>query len=50
MLLNLYPQRMLRKTTHAAKQALSHLVVAAALRELDSTPLEGFDADAWMKF
>ncbi|CAM3065394.1 NAD(P)H-dependent oxidoreductase [Flavobacterium frigoris] len=50
MLLNLYPQKDAEENfTHAAKQAyiaLSQAITAAAFEGVDSTPLEGFDADA----
>jgi nitroreductase/dihydropteridine reductase len=50
MLLNLYPQKDAEENfTHAAKQAyiaFSQAIAAAAFEGVDSTPLEGFDADA----
>jgi nitroreductase len=47
MLLNLYPQKDAEENTHAAKQA--YIAFQACCRRFegaDSTPLEGFDADA----
>jgi hypothetical protein len=53
MLLNSYPQRDAEENfNHAAKQtyiAFSQTIAAAAFEEVDSTPLEGFDANALMK-
>jgi nitroreductase/dihydropteridine reductase len=50
MLLNSYPQKDAEVNfNHAAKQAyiaFSQAIVAAAFEEVDSTPMEGFDADA----
>lgn len=50
MLLNSYPQRGAEiNFQHAARQAyigLSAAMIAAAFEEVDSTPMEGFDADA----
>jgi len=50
MLLNLYPQKDAEENfIHAAKQAyiaFSQAIAAAAFEGVDSTPLEGFDADA----
>ncbi len=50
MLLNSYPQKDAEVNfNHAAKQAyiaFSQAISAAAFQGLDSTPLEGFDADA----
>jgi len=50
MLLNSYPQKdAVENFNHAAKQAyiaFSQSIAAAAFEGVDSTPLEGFDADA----
>lgn len=50
MLLNNYPQKDAEENfNHAAKQAyiaFSQAIIAAAFQGVDSTPLEGFDADA----
>jgi nitroreductase/dihydropteridine reductase len=50
MLLSSYPQKDAEENfNHAAKQAyiaFSQAIVAAAFEEVDSTPLEGFDANA----
>jgi len=50
MLLNSYPQKDAEENfNHAAKQAyiaFSQSIAAAAFEGVDSTPLEGFDADA----
>ena len=50
MLLNSYPQKDAEENfNHAAKQAyiaFSQAIAAAAFEEVDSTPLEGFDANA----
>ncbi len=50
MLLNTYPQRDAEVNfNHAARQAyiaFSQAIAAAAFEEVDSTPMEGFDADA----
>ncbi len=50
MLLSSYPQKEAEVNfNHAAKQAyiaFSQAIAAAALQRVDSTPLEGFDADA----
>ena len=50
MLLNNYPQKDAEENfNHAAKQAyiaFSQAITAAAFQGVDSTPLEGFDADA----
>jgi hypothetical protein len=49
MLLNSYPQKMLKKTlTMPLNRRTLHLqaITAAAFEEVDTTPLEGFDADA----
>lgn len=50
MLLNSYPQRDAEVNfNHAARQAyiaFSQAIAAAAFEEVDSTPMEGFDADA----
>ena len=50
MLLNLYPQKDAEENfNHATKQAyiaFSQAIAAAAFEGVDSTPLEGFDADA----
>jgi nitroreductase len=49
-LLNSYPQKDAEENfQHAARQAyiaFSHAMIAAAYEEVDSTPMEGFDADA----
>ncbi len=53
MLLNSYPQRDAEVNfNHAARQAyiaFSQAIAAAAFEEVDSTPMEGFDADALNK-
>jgi nitroreductase/dihydropteridine reductase len=50
MLLNSYPQRTAEVNfNHAARQAyiaFSQAIAAAAFEQVDSTPMEGFDADA----
>jgi nitroreductase/dihydropteridine reductase len=50
ILLDTYPQKDAEENfNHAAKQAyiaLAMAITAAALQEVDSTPIEGFDADA----
>ncbi|MFT6246001.1 MAG: nitroreductase [Crocinitomicaceae bacterium] len=50
MLLGSYPQKDAEENfNHAAKQAyiaLSQAIIAAAFQGVDSTPMEGFDADA----
>jgi nitroreductase/dihydropteridine reductase len=50
MLLNSYPQKDAEENfNHAAKQAyiaFAQAITAAAFEEVDTTPLEGFDADA----
>jgi len=50
LLLDTYPQKDAEENfNHAAKQAyiaLAMSITAAALQEVDSTPIEGFDADA----
>ena len=50
ILLDTYPQKDAEENfNHAAKQAyiaLAMSITAAALQEVDSTPIEGFDADA----
>jgi nitroreductase/dihydropteridine reductase len=49
-LLSSYPQKDAEENfNHAAKQsyiALGHALIAAAYEKVDSTPMEGFDADA----
>lgn len=49
-LLDTYPQKDAEENfQHAARQAyiaFSHAMIAAAYEEVDSTPMEGFDADA----
>jgi nitroreductase len=49
-LLDSYPQKDAEENfQHAARQAyiaFSHAMIAAAYEEVDSTPMEGFDADA----
>ncbi|WP_194852602.1 nitroreductase family protein [Nonlabens antarcticus] len=49
-LLNSYPQKDAEENfNHASKQAyiaFAHAVIAAAYEEVDTTPMEGFDADA----
>lgn len=49
-LLNSYPQKETEENfNHAAKQAyiaLGHALIAAAFEKVDSTPMEGFDANA----
>jgi hypothetical protein len=53
MLLNSYPQKMLRKTLtmrlNKAYIAFSQAIAVCRFEEVDSTPLEGFDANALMK-
>jgi nitroreductase/dihydropteridine reductase len=50
MLLGMYPQKDAEENfNHAAKQAyisFAHAIIAAAYEEVDTTPLEGFDANA----
>jgi nitroreductase/dihydropteridine reductase len=50
ILLDTYPQKDAEENfNHAAKQAyiaLAMAITAAALQDIDSTPIEGFDADA----